>query len=211
MKKTERSIGCKIYNHLPWHCADDISDFFGIRFEELTKKVLSPTVIDWEYLKWTEFNTKANRIVTVDKMKHYSFSFVAELCLRLNSPRHTERYKKFLQELGIVFPNHQITYKNEFASFLARCFKKVLEIKFDYKVGEYQVDVYIEKLGLAIDQDRVFYNKISKKEKLKRQKRIEKVLGVELIEVSVGDEPDLVNTIIQRMLLAQKTKSGKEK
>ena len=196
--KTGERIGCKIHNNLPWHSQQDIAEFFGKSIKTISEHTVTAPAKD--VLNLTCTSTEGVRTVT-RTIKHYSFNYVAGLCYRIRSFHHTERYRAFLAELGIVWAERVPVPCDEknFSVYLSEIFKGVLDIDFEYRMGPYRVDGYVKKLNLVFELDGKGHRKVSARVADRKRETYIRNLGVDIIRAPLGEYTAIANQLIQRM------------
>jgi very-short-patch-repair endonuclease len=189
MQTQENRIGCKIFNHLPWHSEEDLLDFFG-RFLLKKKSDYPISKNNKAYAATLNCEVRENDQLKIKTIKHYSFDYVAQLCEQIKSKSHSNRYHRFLTELGIVWTRQE---ELDFSGFMNRLFNNVLDIQYQHQVGRYVVDGYVQSLNVVLEFD-------GKEDKLLRKSAIKKTLGAEIIRAPQGDYSTMANKLISRML-----------
>lgn len=202
-------IGCQIFKNVPWHSQRDLSEFFNKSVKTINEHLYPIEEKDHIVLRSTR--TEGDRTVT-RKIRYYSFNCAAKLCYLTGSFSHTQKYKDFLQELGIIFPESiPITADgNNIRSYLGKIFSGVIGIEFEKRIGPYRVDGFIPNLRMFFEIDGKDHDDKNtiKKDKQKEDYLIRKYPDYDLVRFNTEDFPWLINLIIKKIAL-QKEKTMK--
>jgi very-short-patch-repair endonuclease len=154
-------IRCKIFKALPWHSQRDLAEFFGKSVKTINEHLNKTDLIEGKNtVLLSSSNTEGNRRV-VRNIKYYSFDSAAILCSRVGSFKHTAAYRDFLREIGIVFPETipiSCDEKN-FKHYLSEIFAGILNIEFEYYIGEFRVDGIVKSLRVIFELDGGYHDK----------------------------------------------------
>ena len=96
---------------------------------------------------------------------------------------------------------NMLRYESDFVKVLSDLLNGVCEVKTQYKVGNYRLDMYIESVNLAIEYDEQYHKKkfMSINDK-SRQKDIESMIGCKFIRIPIGYETKGINLILKFIL-----------
>lgn len=107
-------------------------------------------------------------------------------------------------------------YEEETIPYIIESFKDVYNPIYQYKVGNYFIDLYIPELNLAIECDENGHRFYDKQKELEREQYIKNKLGCEFIRYNPNDKnfkvTDVVNEIIKYALkINYKNNKGEDK
>jgi very-short-patch-repair endonuclease len=127
-----------------------------------------------------------------------------------NLIKHTYNIRnQYITKINDVDIKNPLLMSVETASlgFIQDVFKDVIEMKRQFKVGKYYIDLYIPKFKLAIECDEYGHQTYSVAAETTRQKFIEDTLGCKFIRFDPCDSnfdiTQLMNTIMKELFSAQ--------
>jgi hypothetical protein len=123
---------------------------------------------------------------------------------RAGSFSHVERYRVFLRELGIEFPETILIPCDEsnFQVYLKGIFQGIVKIQFEHKIGPYRVDGFIESLKVIFELDGPYHDGIKQKSKDKIGESYIKSIypDFDIVRADYNSYTAIANHIIKRLL-----------
>jgi very-short-patch-repair endonuclease len=204
-------VKCKIFNNLPWHSQKDMANFLGKSVKTINEHL---SYSQWKPTLLRVTNTEGTR--AVERLtQYYPFDCMASLSYRAGSFLHVDKYRAFLRELGIVFPETVLIPCDEknFEAYLSQIFSGILDIKFQHYIGPYRVNGFVESLKIIFELDGQYHDNLKQRE---LDKERESYLKTQLPDFKIirADWPDfsnIANSLIKKLIDGRKYGSKSRK
>lgn len=150
-----------------------------------------------------QFKQQEGRRLVQRRMKHYSFDVAHAIALRAKRYEAVNRLVDLAdaEDLGKRAYKVSPVKERHFAALLLGSLEGVCEVVKQYRVGNYYVDFYLPREGLAVEYDEHYHQRPLQRTRDKtREAVISKVLGAKFIRVRQGGEIAGLNQILQQIL-----------